>query len=92
MATQFEIDCALMAGAAYRSTRNEKNRFPSPTGNGWGEIPSSHIDIVSSGFEAVSFKRGDEIVISFAGTYPGQNGDLLADAQLGAGSYSVSFR
>lgn len=65
MATQFEIDNALMAGMAYRSTRANINRFPLPAG--WSEIVLSYVQR-PSGFEAVSFKRGSEIVISFAGT------------------------
>ena len=68
MASQFEIDCALMAGMAYRSTRDEKNRFPIPTQSGWIEKPESHRSLDYCGFEAVSFQRGNEIVISFAGT------------------------
>ncbi len=36
-----------------------------------------------SGFEAVSFQRGDEIVISYAGTYNKSFGDLAADLVLG---------
>jgi hypothetical protein len=28
MATKFEMDCALMAGAAYVSNRPDKNAFP----------------------------------------------------------------
>ena len=36
MATQFEIDCALMAGRVYQSSRNSKNWFPSP--QGWAEM------------------------------------------------------
>jgi hypothetical protein len=32
MATQFEIDYALMAGAAHISTRGLKNQFPIPQG------------------------------------------------------------
>jgi hypothetical protein len=65
MATQFEIDNALMAGVAYRSTRDSRNRFPIP--QGWLEIPLSHVTR-PSGFEAISFQRGNEIVISYAGT------------------------
>ncbi len=52
----------------------------------WTEKRHEHDD--SSGFEAVSFQRGDEIVISYAGTYPGQTGDLLADANLATGNNS----
>lgn len=40
MATQFELDCALMAGASYVSTRSDKNKFPIP--NGWFEVPNMH--------------------------------------------------
>jgi hypothetical protein len=67
MASQFEIDCALMAGAAYIYTRKDINQLPVP--EGWDKIPDSHKFGDSSGFEAVSFQRGDEIVISYAGTY-----------------------
>ncbi|OZA12635.1 MAG: hypothetical protein B7X94_03560, partial [Hydrogenophilales bacterium 17-62-8] len=65
MATQFEIDNALMAGMAYRSTRADINRFPLP--QGWSEIPLSYVTL-PSGFEAVSFQRGSEIIISYSGT------------------------
>jgi len=54
---------ALMAGAAYFSTRGSANRLPAP--DGWTEI--SH-KIGGLGFEASVFKKGNEIVISFAGT------------------------
>ena len=67
-ATQFEIDNALMAGTAYRSTRSSTNRFPLPAG--WSEVPLSHVNL-PSGFEAISFRRGTQIVISYAGTGPG---------------------
>lgn len=67
MATQFELDCALMAGASYFSTRADKNRFPIP--NGWFEVPISHGNDSATGFEASTFTNGMEIVISFAGTY-----------------------
>jgi hypothetical protein len=68
MATQFEKDCALMAGAAYMSTRTEKNRFPVP--DGWKEIVGEH-ETEPSGFEANAFQNTttNEIVISYAGTY-----------------------
>ncbi len=68
MATQFEIDCALMAGRAYYDKRAEINRFPVP--QGWAEkLHRSGI----GGFEAVSFHKGSQVVISFTGT------DQLAD-------------
>ena len=43
MATQFEIDCALMAGRAYQTNRTIDNLFPIPSG--WVEffhVPNSN--------------------------------------------------
>ncbi|WP_319585592.1 hypothetical protein [uncultured Desulfobulbus sp.] len=90
MATQFEIDCALLAGVAYRSTRDPINRFPVPSSAGWSEITQLHRSL-PSGFEAVSFQRGNEIVISYAGTYPGDPNDLLADVGLATGNGSIQL-
>jgi hypothetical protein len=39
MARQFEIDCALMSGLAYQSSRDKNNWFPAPSG--WVEF--SHV-------------------------------------------------
>lgn len=84
MTAQFEIDCALMAGMAYRSTRADINRFPLP--DGWAEIPLSHLTF-PGGFEAVSFTNGSEIVISYAGTGPGlSDWDANIGLALGFGS------
>ncbi len=63
VATQFEIDNALMAGRAYFDTRASINRFPVP--QGWVEFKHRALD---SGFEAVSFQQSTKIVISYAGT------------------------
>lgn len=80
MATQTEY--ALMAGAAYISTRPlDANKFPTP--QGW---TMSRHDSRDSGFEAVTFTNGSEYVISFAGTYDKSPADLIADAELGAES------
>ncbi|MDP2804816.1 MAG: hypothetical protein Q8O24_02625 [Gallionellaceae bacterium] len=86
MATQFEIDCALMAGAAYFDTRADLNRFPAP--QNW--VSFNHQSNSSSGFEAVSFQSqcSNDIVISFAGTYDQSNPDFIADANLMAGQLS----
>ena len=66
MATQFEIDCALMAGASYISTRKPLNQFPIPSE--WTEqIVERAAD--DTGFEATCFTKGTELVISYAGTY-----------------------
>ena len=82
MATQFEIECAIMAGRAYQSNRRILNWFPAGI-NDWSEyfhVPSETYP-TSSGFEAVSFQKGNEIVISFAGTDPKDLwGDILADS------------
>ncbi|MHB1358327.1 MAG: lipase family protein, partial [Rhodocyclaceae bacterium] len=78
MATQFEVNCALMAGRAYQTNRNSNNWFPIP--DGWTEffhVPNGTYP-TTMGFEAVSFVRDgnpNEIVISFAGT----DGLLSAD-------------
>lgn len=83
------IDYALMAGDSYRTTRDEINWLPVP--QGWTPffpVPdptTAEAFPTISGFEAISFQRGTEIVISFAGTY---NKDLLGDqaANFGLGS------
>ena len=98
MATQFELDCALMAGASYISTRKPLNQFPVP--DGWSELLAKRT-AEPSGFEATCFTKGsNELVISFAGTYPGSlpgttNGsflglavDLVADVGLASGNGS----
>jgi hypothetical protein len=59
-----EIDYALMAGAAYRSTRTLINRFPILTSSGWNEIADKYRNLPDSGFEAVAFQKGTEVVIS----------------------------
>jgi hypothetical protein len=61
------VEYALMAGASYVSTRPEINRFPVP--HGWtivADPPPFNND--ANGFEAIAFQRGEEVVISFAGT------------------------
>jgi putative lipase involved disintegration of autophagic bodies len=76
-----DIEYALMAGVSYRSTRGTKNQFPVP--EGWTTFNYESNGI--SGFEAISFTNGSEIVISFAGTYNKSAGDLAADAGLAIG-------
>ena len=89
MATQFEIDCALMAGSAYRSTRDPINQFPVP--DGWKQYSLWPTDSFT-GFEAVAFKNTanpNEIVIAYAGTDPDDFfGDKLADLALATGTWS----
>jgi Ca2+-binding RTX toxin-like protein len=85
MATQFEIDCALMAGLSYQSTRDKINWFPAPSG--WQEfshVPNSTYQTAQS-FEASAFQNTatKEIVISYAGT--AQLTDWIANVALGLG-------
>ena len=62
------INDALMAGAVYISTRNVINQIPVPSG--WSPFKYVSLD---SGFEAVSFQQGNNIVISLAVKGPGSN-------------------
>jgi hypothetical protein len=74
------IEYALMAGAAYISSRDPINQLPTP--KGW--LTTRHDNPPDgSGFEAISFINGTtiadstDIVISFAGTGPFGSGDWL---------------
>lgn len=72
-----EVEYALMAGRVYQSTRATINWLPDLQSRGWAEffpVPPEQ----SSGFEAYSFSKGNEIVISYAGT--GSNVDWWANA------------
>lgn len=81
------LEYALMAGRAYQSTRNAINLFP--TAEGW---TTSRHETQPSGFEAISFQRGSEIVISYAGTYDKDiTGDQLANAGLATGVGSAQL-
>lgn len=83
---QFIKECAMMAGAAYRSSRSDKNQLPVP--NGWiYDIEYGH-RTRPSGFEASCFVNGDNVVISFAGTFPKDiSGDILTDVALACGNF-----
>lgn len=86
-----EVEYALMAGRAYRSTRAEVNWFPSL--GGWSEPLDQRESNAGSGFEAGYFQRGNEIVISFAGTNPSDlTGDIAADIGLATGVGSDQLR
>lgn len=83
MATQFEIDCALMAGRAYQHNRGDINKLPIP--DGWTEFPNHRSDELS-GFEASAFRstsNSNNIVISYTGTYPGSGADWANNFALG---------
>jgi hypothetical protein len=80
MSMTSEIEYALMAGDSYISTRPEINQFPIP--QDWVSFNHQSLD---TGFEAVTFTNGTDIVISFAGTDPASGNDLASDVILGAG-------
>ena len=82
---------ALMAGAAYASTRAVDNQIPAP--EGWYLVDQRIDD--TSGFEAYAFGNAPtlaastEIVIAYAGTDPSDiTGDWLANAGLATGAGS----
>ncbi|MDH5669553.1 MAG: hypothetical protein OEY86_16260 [Nitrospira sp.] len=79
------IEYALLAGASYRDTRAPLNRFPIPSD--WSVISIVPQDN-STGFEASAYRNSmtNEIVISYAGTDPGNLlGDIAADIGLATG-------
>ena len=88
MATQFEIECALMAGAVYQISRDPVNRIPPPLG--WTEVPGSHQAQGASSFEAVTFTNGSQLVIAFAGT--AQRVDWMANSALATGLAADQLR
>ena len=71
------IEYTLMAGRVYQSTRGKINWLPDLSSLGWIERIDK-TQSLPSGFEATYFTKGDEIVISFAGT--GSNVDWWANA------------
>ena len=94
MATQFELDCALMAGLAYQTNRDKINWFPAPEGwQQFSHVPNSTYP-TASGFEAVAFQNKsntNQIVISFAGTDGFLSIDQLANLGLATGSGSLQL-
>ena len=71
------IELALMAGRIYQSTRDKINWLPDLSSLGWIERIDK-TQSLPSGLEATYFIKGNEIVISFAGT--GSNVDWWANA------------
>ena len=90
------IEYALMAGASYRDTRPDINKFPIPAG--WSMVSRNPQDNVT-GFEAATFGNSatlatsTNIVISFAGTDPSDiTGDIAADLALASGILSAQLK
>lgn len=85
------IEYALLAGASYRDTRADLNRFPIPSG--WSVVSIVPEDN-STGFEASAYRNlaTNEIVISFAGTDPNDIlGDMAANLGLATGVGSAQL-
>jgi len=86
------IDYALMAGASYISTRPDSNKFPIPMGWAILQSPNGYRLDPSSGFEAIACQRGNEIVISYAGTNPSDlSGDMATNLGLATGVGSAQL-
>jgi len=91
------VEYALMAGRSYQTTRDpDNNWFPIP--QGWLEFahvpnnPDFPQITGAAGFEAVAFRKGTDIVISYAGTYAKDfTGDILADIGLATGVGSAQL-
>ncbi|MFZ4802591.1 MAG: DUF7619 domain-containing protein, partial [Chlorobium sp.] len=80
------VNYALMAGGSYVSNRPDVNKFPVP--EGWSKLTYEN---GLHGFEAKSFIKGNEIVISYAGTNPDTSagwGDIVTDLISGIGIYT----
>jgi Ca2+-binding RTX toxin-like protein len=87
-----ELEYALMAGRAYQSTRPEANLFPALSGYGWSEPLDKRQSDQETGFESGYFQRGNEIVISYAGTDPSDlSGDMAANIGLATGVGSAQL-
>lgn len=89
MTTQSEIDYALMAGAAYISSRPDINKFPVP--QGWAEAVDER-QKKPSGFEATYFTKGTEVTIAYAGTQPGAADWIHGNIPLANGALSDQLR
>lgn len=87
------IEYALMAGASYISNRADIHKFPIP--QGWiSVIDPPHFKDDTTGFEAIGFTKGSQVVISFAGTDFSQPGvDFLhGNFPLVTGKVSDQFK
>jgi len=82
-----KIKYALLAGASYISTRNPVDQIPAP--DGWNMIDHQ---TAPSGFEAAAYQNGNEIVISYAGTYFSDWNDWVNNVQLGVGIASEQLK
>lgn len=89
--TEYEIQRALLAGAAYFYKREPANRVPIPTG--MAALPGGlEGRALSGGFEARAYQVDGNIVISYAGTYfPGNGlvGEIQANGMSDAATSSV---
>ena len=82
-----DLEYALIAGNAYYDNRSALNRTPAP--EGWN-LYSRYPNDAATGFEAVAFQRGTEIVIAYAGT--DQSVDWFANGGLAFGGGAEQLR
>ncbi len=85
------IEYALMAGSSYISSRPDINKFPVP--QGWTKVINPpHFTDDASGFEAICYTNGTEVVISFAGTQSGAADWIHGNIPLANGALSDQLR
>lgn len=80
------IEYALLAGAAYFSARDAINRDPVPAG--WIEVIAQPKADDQKGFEARTFQKGTEIIISYSCTDPNNAGLFYKDMQIIRGDWT----
>jgi Ca2+-binding RTX toxin-like protein len=102
-----DLDYEILSSNAYQSTRDPVNRVSEP--EGWARISNPDLDVrlaqmgfqgsewnavSDSGFEAVAYRNGNEVVVAFAGTAPPETsvGDWIANSALAFGNYSNQLR
>ena len=76
-----EAEISSIAGLAY-------HEYPPDYYNGWKRIAA--VTLNSSGFSAVAYKKGDDIIIAYRGT-DGLVGDISADLSFVSGTWHQQF-
>lgn len=77
-------DLAVLAASAYYTQRSDENRIYAPST--WTLLDRTSND--STGFEAVAYRKGNEVVIAFAGT--DQQLDWYTNVGMGLGFFGLS--
>ena len=102
-----DLQFAVIAASAYRTTRDPENRILPP--QGWDPIAVRALDVrlaalgfggtephatSDGGLEAVAYQKGNEVVIAFsgAGLIGSSLNDWMANAALATGQYAEQLR